>query len=154
MRTSVVRSIARRLLGGFLSAAGVLHFTAADTFAAQVPAWFPLDAGFVVAASGIVELLLGVALLVVPDRRVVTVRRLGWVVAAFFVAVFPGNVAQYVEGTSAFGLDTDGARLTRLFFQPLLVLWALAACDALRRGGSRAAGQESSDSAAGDRTER
>ncbi|WP_028473073.1 DoxX family protein [Nocardioides alkalitolerans] len=128
---SVVRGIARRLLGVFLSAAGMLHFAAADTFAAQVPDWFPVDTGLVVALSGVVEIVLGVALVAVPGRHVATVRRLGWVVAAFFVAVFPGNVAQYVEGTSAFGLDTDGARLTRLFFQPLLVLWALAACDAL-----------------------
>ena len=50
---------------------------------------------------------------------------MGWLVAGLFVAVFPGNVAQYVEGVDAFGLDSDGARLTRLFFQPLLVLWAL-----------------------------
>jgi len=49
----------------------------------------------------------------------------GWVVAAFFVAIFPGNISQYVNGIDAFGLDTDRARLVRLFFQPLLALWAL-----------------------------
>ena len=74
-----------------------------------------------VVASGVVEIVLGLALLVVRERRALV----GWVVAAFSVAVFPGNVAQYVEGRDAFGLDTDRARLIRLFFQPLLVAWAL-----------------------------
>ena len=45
--------------------------------------------------------------------------------AAFFVAIFPGNISQYVNGIDAFGLDTERARLVRLFFQPLLVAWAL-----------------------------
>ena len=49
------------------------------------------------------------------------------------MAIFPGNIAQYVEGTPAFGLDTDRARLTRLFFQPVLVLWALWAGGLLGR---------------------
>jgi len=53
------------------------------------------------------------------------------------VAVFPGNVAQYVEGVDAFGLDSDRARLVRLFFQPVLVLWALFAGGWLRRPRSR-----------------
>ena len=53
--------------------------------------------------------------------------------AAFFVAIFPGNIAQYVEGTDAFGLDTDRARLVRLFFQPVLVVWALWAGGLLDR---------------------
>ncbi|MEE3921087.1 hypothetical protein V2I01_31575 [Micromonospora sp. BRA006-A] len=55
----------------------------------------------------------------------------GAVVAAFFVAVFPGNIAQFTEGRDGFGLDTDAARAVRLLFQPLLVLWALAATDAV-----------------------
>jgi hypothetical protein len=54
--------------------------------------------------------------------------------AAFFVVIFPGNVAQYLEGTDAFGLDTGAERLARLFFQPLLVLWALLGGGWLRRG--------------------
>lgn len=48
------------------------------------------------------------------------------------MAIFPGNVAQYVEGTDAFGLDSDRARLVRLFFQPLLVAWALWSTGAWR----------------------
>ena len=73
-------------------------------------------------ASGVVEILLGVALVLAPRRFRPA---LGWIVAVFFVAVFPGNISQYVTQTDGFGLDTDQARLIRLFFQPLLVLWAL-----------------------------
>jgi uncharacterized membrane protein len=51
--------------------------------------------------------------------------QVGWVVAAFFVAIFPGNISQYLNGIDAFGLDSDTSRLVRLFFQPLLVVWAL-----------------------------
>lgn len=91
-------------------------------FAAQVPTWLPLDTDFVVLASGGVEIMLGIALIALPLRcRFI----LGWVVAAFFVAVFPGNISQYLTHTDAFGLDTDRGRAIRLLFQPLLVLWAL-----------------------------
>jgi uncharacterized membrane protein len=126
---SLVRTLARVLLGAFLATAGVLHLVRPDEFRAQVPAWFPLDEGFTVLASGVVEIVLGVAVLLLARHR----RLVGIVVALFLVAVFPGNVAQYVEGVDAFGLDTDRARLVRLFFQPLLVLWALWACEVLPR---------------------
>jgi uncharacterized membrane protein len=118
-----IRMGGRLLLGLFLASSGLGHLTVLrQEFHAQVPPWFPLDPDFVVVASGVVEITLGLALIVAPRR----VRPLvGWVVAAFFVAVFPGNISQYVTGTSAFGLNTDTARLVRLFFQPLLVVWAL-----------------------------
>ncbi|MEH3068337.1 MAG: hypothetical protein PGN15_09895 [Aeromicrobium erythreum] len=119
---SLPRLVGRLLLGAFLVVAGVAHVVAREEFHAQVPSWFPVDADVTVLASGAVELALGAAVLLAPRAR----RPLmGWLVAGLFVAVFPGNVAQYVEGVDAFGLDSDGARLTRLFFQPLLVLWAL-----------------------------
>jgi uncharacterized membrane protein len=116
------RSVARILLGSAMVGAGVLHLTTHRAeFQAQVPSWFPLDEDLTVVASGVVEIGLGAAFLALPGRR----RTVGMLLAAFFVAIFPGNVAQYVEGVDAFGLDTDRARLIRLFFQPLLVLWAL-----------------------------
>ncbi|MBE7196094.1 MAG: hypothetical protein INR66_26910, partial [Gordonia polyisoprenivorans] len=112
-----LRNLARGVLGGFLIVAGTAHLTfARDEFDAQVPGWVPLDTGFVVVASGVVEIVLGVALLVLYRHKVL----MGWIVAAFFVAVFPGNIAQYVDHRDAFGLDTDTGRLIRLFFQPLL----------------------------------
>lgn len=112
----------RWLLGGALLFAGIGHLTAQRAeFQAQVPSWFPVDADLVVVVSGIVEILLGAALIALPKRRVLV----GTVVAAFFVIIFPGNIAQWIEGTDAFGLDTDTARFARLFFQPVLVAWAL-----------------------------
>jgi uncharacterized membrane protein len=131
------RTIGRWLLGLALAGAGIGHLTwARDEFQAQVPEWFPVDDDVVVLGSGLVEIALGSSLLLVRGERRRTV---GWAVAAFFVAIFPGNIAQYVEGTSAFGLDTDGKRLLRLFFQPVLVAWALwstgALSDAARPSG-------------------
>ena len=118
----MTRTVARWLLGLALFGAGVSHLTFARTeFLAQVPRWLPLDADVVVLASGVVEIGLGLALLFVHAQRV----RVGWIVAAFFVAVFPGNLNQWWHGIDAFGLDTDTRRLVRLFFQPVLVLWAL-----------------------------
>ena len=120
--TSRPRSLARILLGGILVFAGVSHLTfARDEFVAQVPDWFPVDDDPVVLVSGIVEISLGAALIGFARGRV----PVGLVAAAFFVAIFPGNIAQYAEHTDAFGLDTDQKRFIRLFFQPVLVLWAL-----------------------------
>lgn len=117
------------LLGGALIYAGITHLTTNRTeFQAQVPTWVPLSADFVVLASGVVEIALGIALASLQYRR-----QVGWITAAFFIAIFPGNISQYVNGIDAFGLDTDQARLTRLFFQPLLVLWALWATGITRR---------------------
>lgn len=119
---SVGRTIARWLLGAALIFAGTMHLTVARAeFQAQVPEWLPLDADFVVVASGIVEIALGLGLIVLRKYRVIV----GWLTAAFFVAIFPGNISQFITGTDAFGLDTDLARGIRLLFQPLLVLWAL-----------------------------
>ncbi|MEM9517367.1 MAG: hypothetical protein AAGA42_21140 [Actinomycetota bacterium] len=132
------RSVARWLLGGSLLFAGIGHLTfQREEFQAQVPEWFPADADFVVIVSGLIEITLGMALLFVSGRRALV----GWIVAAFFVVIFPGNVAQWIEGTNAFGLDSDRARLTRLFFQPVLVAWALWATGAWRvwRGGGAGA---------------
>jgi uncharacterized membrane protein len=119
---SVPRTIARILLGLVLLTAGVGHLTfARQSFQAQVPPWLPLDPDVVVVASGVVEIALGLALVLLARWRVVV----GVVVAAFFVAVFPGNVSQLVTRTDAFGLESDAARAIRLVFQPLLVIWAL-----------------------------
>ncbi|MDN3497003.1 hypothetical protein QL996_13760 [Planococcus sp. APC 4015] len=117
-----VRTLGRWLLGLALIFTGVGHLTfARDAFVAQVPQWLPLPTDFVLISSGVVEIALGVALIVLARHRVVV----GWLTAAFFVAIFPGNIEQFVRGTDAFGLDSDLARGIRLLFQPLLVLWAL-----------------------------
>ncbi|KUG52548.1 hypothetical protein AVL61_13360 [Kocuria rosea subsp. polaris] len=127
--TSLPRTLARVLLGLVLLGAGISHLTVArQEFTAQVPEWMPVPDDAVVLGSGVVEIVLGAALVALPRRRVL----LGWLAAAFFVAVFPGNVSQYLTRTDAFGLDTDRARAVRLLFQPLLVLWALWSTGAWR----------------------
>ncbi len=122
----MLRKAGQILLGGALTYAGITHLTTSRTeFQAQVPTWLPLDADFVVLASGVVEIALGIALASLQYRR-----QVGWITAAFFVAIFPGNISQYINGIDAFALGTDQARQTRLFFQPLLVLASLWATGA------------------------
>ncbi|MGE5211610.1 MAG: hypothetical protein ACM3MM_10100 [Acidobacteriota bacterium] len=124
---TAARTVLRWLLGVALIGAGVGHLTAQRTeFRAQVPGWVPVDEDVVVVVSGLVEIALGLALLLLARHRVVV----GTIVAAFFVVIFPGNVAQWTEGVDAFGLDTDAERFARLFFQPVLVIWALGATGA------------------------
>ncbi len=115
-----IRAVGRWLLAGALAYAGFGHFRSAEEFLAQVPPWLPFPEA-IVAISGVVELTLAVALLFLSKQRVVV----GWITAAFFIIIFPGNISQLVTGTDAFGLDSDLARAIRLLFQPLLVIWAL-----------------------------
>lgn len=120
--SSIPRTIGRIGLAAALVFAGVSHlFWARKEFRNQVPTWVPMDADAVVVASGAVEIGLGGALIALPRER----RRIGWIVAAFFAAVFPGNIAQFTEKRDAFGLDSDRARAIRLLFQPLLIALAL-----------------------------
>lgn len=125
---NTVRFIARISLGLALVYAGVGHLSfSRDEFQAQVPTWLPLDADFVVVASGVVEISLGLGLVLLGKYK----PQVGLLTAIFFIAIFPGNISQYVNGIDAFGLNSDQARLTRLFFQPVLVLWAIWSTSAL-----------------------
>ncbi len=124
-----LRNATQLLLGAALTYAGTTHLTTSrQEFQAQVPNWVPLSADFVVIASGIVEIALGLSLLLLWKYRT----QVGFITAAFFIAIFPGNISQYVNGIDAFGLDTDRARAIRLLFQPLLVIWALWSTGAWR----------------------
>jgi uncharacterized membrane protein len=127
-KPSKLRTFARVALGVTLAGAGVAHLTVArEPFKAQVPeslaGILPASMDDIVLGSGIIEIGLAAALVGLPNER----RRLGAVMAAYFIAIFPGNVSQLLKHADAFGLDTDRKRVVRLFFQPLLVLWALFA---------------------------
>ena len=130
---ALIKTLFQLLLGAFLLSAGASHLGSNRTeFLAQVPTWLPLDADFVVVASGLVEITLGAllistALIFKKYRSVV-----GLMAAAFFILIFPGNINQYINQIDAFGLDTDTKRLIRLFFQPPLVVWALWSSDGFR----------------------
>ena len=110
------------LLGIALTYAGIGHLTFSRiAFQAQVPPWLPMDPDLVVILSGLVEIALGLALIFLKKWE----RQVGIIVSLFFLAVFPGNISQYLTQTDAFGLNSDSARAIRLIFQPVLVLWAL-----------------------------
>ena len=121
-----IKSLAQIALGAFLLSAGISHLGSNRTeFLAQVPTWLPLNADFVVVASGLVEITLG-ALLITTALIFKRYRsQVGLITGIFFILIFPGNINQYVNQIDAFGLDTDTKRLIRLFFQPPLVIWAL-----------------------------
>ena len=123
VETTLTQKIFRILLALFMIYAGFSHLTFNRIdFQAQVPDWVPLSKDLVVILSGIVEMALGLALLFWKKQRAV----IGWALAIFFILVFPGNVAQYLDGKDAFGaLNSDRARLIRLFFQPVLIAWAI-----------------------------
>jgi uncharacterized membrane protein len=126
----LIRKATQILLGATLIYTGTLHLTTSRMeFQAQVPPWVPFSSDFVVLASGVVEIALGLALVSLQRRREV-----GIATALFFIAIFPGNISQFVNHIDAFGLDSDRARAIRLIFQPLLVLWALWSTTALPNG--------------------
>jgi uncharacterized membrane protein len=126
--TTTTQDIFRIVLGCFMVYAAIAHFTfRRKDFQAQVPNWFPMNKDFVVVASGVVELALGIAMIFFGAQRI----WVGIALAIFYVLIFPGNISQYVDRKNAFGLNTDKSRLIRLFFQPVLVLWALWSTGAL-----------------------
>ena len=130
-KTSVFQKLARILLGSLMLLAGIGHLTfQRQEFMAQVPRWLPNDPLFmdiVVLASGVVEITLGLAMIFLSKHKI----KVGIVLAIFYILIFPGNISQYTNEISAFGLDTDAKRLIRLFFQPVLILWALWSTGAL-----------------------
>jgi uncharacterized membrane protein len=120
------RNVARVALGLALAGAGVAHLTVArEPFKAQVPETLadvlPVSMDDIVLGSGIIEIGLGAAIAALPKQR----RPLGAIAAAYFVAIFPGNISQLLKHADAFGLNSDRARIARLFFQPVFVLWSL-----------------------------
>lgn len=127
MNEKTIKTAARIALGASLVFAGISHLTfARKAFRAQVPDWVPLPKDDTVVYSGLAEIALGSTLALTDKKHQAAV---GKVAATFFTAVFPGNISQYVNRRSAFGLNTDRKRFIRLFFQPVLIYWALKSTD-------------------------
>ena len=127
MNKENIKTIAKYGLGAMLITAGIGHLSfVRKEFQAQVPDWVPLDKDDTVVYSGIAEIALGTAIIAAPKKYE---SLMGKIAASFFTAVFPGNIAQYQNRRSSFGLDTDNKRFARLFMQPLLVAWALKSTD-------------------------
>ncbi len=120
-----VKTFFRLLLGAFMTYAGVSHLTFnRQEFIAQVPTWLQFSEGFtdfVVLSSGVVEIELGLGMLLLFKHKATV----GALLALFYVAIFPGNINQWINHIDAFGLNTDTLRVVRLFFQPVLIFLAL-----------------------------
>lgn len=131
-RTKLTQNIFRIILGAFMLYAGISHLTFLRTeFQAQVPTWIATSTDFmdiIVVGSGIVEIAFGIFMIVGGKLKIKT----GIALAIFYVLIFPGNINQYVNEIDAFGLNTDNQRLIRLFFQPVLILWALWSTGAIK----------------------
>lgn len=138
---STAQRLGRWLLGTTMVFAGISHLTfARRAFRAQVPKFvpdlLPVTVDQVVVWSGVTEITMGAALVLLPRQKKVIGRTLG----AFYLAILPGNIAQWKHHRSAFGLDTDQKRFWRLFAQPLpivLALWSTGALDRLRQRRSK-----------------
>lgn len=129
VQTTNLQNFLRVVLGAFMIVAAIGHLTyQRSEFQAQVPGWIPLSKDLVVILSGVVELGLGLSMIFWKRERI----RVGIALALFYVLIFPGNINQYINHINAFGLDTDKARLVRLFFQPVLIVWALWSTGALK----------------------
>lgn len=123
-----MKNVLRVILGAFMIYAGVGHLTfLREEFQAQVPNWFPLSKDFLVLLSGVLEISLGIAMIFWKNKR----PQVGIALAVFYIIIFPGNIAQYLNKISAFGLDTDAKRFIRLLFQPVLIYWALWSTNAI-----------------------
>lgn len=123
-----MKNVLRVILGAFMIYAGVGHLTfLSEEFQAQVPNWFPLSKDFLVLLSGALEISLGIVMIFWKNKR----PQVGIALAVFYIIIFPGNIAQYLNKISAFGLDTDAKRFIRLLFQPVLIYWALWSTNAI-----------------------
>ena len=130
MQVTKLQKTVSIVLGLFLFTTGVSHLTFQRTaFLAQVPNWVPFNADSVVLLSGAVEIILGASLILLPELRVIV----GWIVAFFLVAVFPGNIAQLANHRDAFGLNSDLLRWMRLPLQPILIVLVLWSTNAWRK---------------------
>ena len=131
-KTNLTQNILRIILGAFMLYAGIGHLTFLRAeFQAQVPTWLASSENFmdiIVLASGAVEIAFGALMILGGKLKVKT----GIALAVFYVLIFPGNINQYVNEIDAFGLNTDNQRLIRLFFQPLIILWALWSTGAIK----------------------
>ncbi|MDB4050763.1 hypothetical protein N9454_05765 [Flavobacteriaceae bacterium] len=132
MKTSTIQNIFRILLGLIMLYIGIAHLSFRRIeFQAQVPTWLTTDKGLmdlVVLISGYVEIAFGILMILGGKFKLKT----GIALGIFYILIFPGNINQYINEIDSLRLDSDNKRLIRLFFQPLLVLWAFWSSGALK----------------------
>ena len=108
--------------GVFMFVSGYGHlFLAAEEIELLVPAWSPISPKAMVIVTGYIEITIGLAFIFLRSK----IHIVGWILVVFLILVFPGNLYQYSNEIDAFGLNTPGKRLARLFLQPFIILWVL-----------------------------
>ena len=132
MKTTIIQNIFRVLLGSIMLYIGIAHLSFRRIeFQAQVPTWLTTNEGMmdlVVLISGYIEIAFGILMILGRKLKIKT----GIALGIFYVLIFPGNINQYINEIDSLRLDSDNKRLIRLFFQPLLVLWAFWSTGALK----------------------
>ena len=132
MKTTIIQNIFRVLLGSIMLYIGIAHLSFRRIeFQAQVPTWLTTNEGMmdlIVLISGYIEIAFGILMILGGKLKVKT----GIALGIFYVLIFPGNINQYINEIDSLRLDSDNKRLIRLFFQPLLVLWAFWSTGALK----------------------
>ena len=100
--------------------AGALHFIKTDVYLRIMPPYIPWHL-FMVRASGVLEILGGLGLLIPQTRRAAA-----WGLVALLIAVFPANIYMATNpiDTGAESIAPE-LRWGRLALQPLLIWWIL-----------------------------
>ena len=131
MKTTIIQNIFSVLLGSIMLYIGIAHLSFRRIeFQAQVPTWLTTNEGMmdlVVLISGYIEIAFGILMILGGKLKVKT----GIALGVFYILIFPGNINQYINEIDSLRLDSENKRLIRLFFQPLLVLWAFWSSGAL-----------------------
>jgi len=113
------------------------HWINPQRYLAMMPPWIPLHLELVL-FTGAAEIAGGLGLLLPKFRRAA-----GLTLALYFVAVFPANIHNALNGVSVEGLpQASWYYWLRLPFQPLAIWWALFSAQLIRwpfAGGLRSA---------------
>jgi len=116
----------QRRLASFWIFAGVMHFVVPRRYEAIVPSYIPMGAKEAVQASGVAEILGGLA--VIPQRTRRPFAR--WWILGVLAAVFPANIWMATNPEEASAEDIPRILLwLRLPIQPLFAFWAWRATE-------------------------
>lgn len=127
---SAVRAVMKWLLSALFVVAGVNHFLRPDFYASIMPRYLPWHIALVY-LSGIVEIVLGTPLLLVPRFQAAA----AWGLVGLLIGVFPANVHMAVHANS-FPSFHPVVLWIRLPLQAILIAWAYGYT--LTEGGGRA----------------
>lgn len=116
-RSFYLKQVAKHLLAFLLVIAGILHFTATESYMRIMPPWLPAHR-FLVQLSGIMEIFLGGLLLFSSTQKWAA-----WGIILLLIAVFPANIQMTInycyDNHPHFWLS-----VFRLPLQGLLIWWA------------------------------